>query len=711
MVQNPESPVHSLPSGQNMTLGISRIVMIYTVFASLWILLSDKIVVWLFSDPAQIILASTLKGWLFVIVTSLLLYRLLGRQQREIRRQVEALLRQKHDRSQRHLDMVQTFMLELDFQGKITMINRKGCELLGYREDELVGRLWFTACLPQPQGMEEIYPVFQQIINGDLRGVVYFENPVVCRNGSQRLIAWHNTGYSDDKGRIISTLSSGEDISERKRLGEELDHHRHHLEDLVEKRTTELAEARERAESANLAKSAFLANMSHEILTPMNAILGLTHLLQRDSHDSRQQEKLAKITIAADQLLTIINDIFDFSTIEAGRLQLDSTDFSLDALFKHVHSLIAEQAGSKGISIKVDTDNVPAWLQGDATRISQALLNYATNAVKFTEHGSIALRARLLEEKDNEVHVRFEVQDSGIGIAVEQLPHLFQPFAQADISTTRRHSGTGLGLAITSRLAQMMGGETGVESEPGLGSTFWFTARLRRGQEILIPPEQARHELLGHIPNLEPTLCLSNLRGNIALYVKLLRQFTLSHSNDAARITELLSSGDFQASRDVAHGLKGVAATMGASRVRDLAAQLETAFREEQPASETAPLLKALALEQTLLNEAILALPEDAGQGLPNVAGAKDGAGATKTDSPEIAQADPVRLQEVLSELEGLLRENNGRASLLIRDTAPLLRPAMGARFNELSHQIEAFNFEAALKILHTVNNEGPLSQ
>lgn len=814
-----------------MTFGIYRIIMIYAVFASLWILLSDKIVAWLLSDPAQIILVSTLKGCLFVGFTSLLLYRLLGRQQTEIKRQLEVLFRQKRDRSQRHLDMVQTFMLELDDQGKITMINRKGCELLGYREDELVGQFWFTTCLPQPQGMEEIYPVFQQIMNGDMHGVEYFENPVVCRDGRQRLIAWHNTCYSDDNSRIISFLSSGEDITERqqteekinklslaveqspesivitdlaanieyvnetfirntgytaeevigrnprilnsgktppatymamwdslkqghtwkgefynkrkdgseyiefaiitpihqpdghithyvaikediterKQMGEELAHHRYHLEELVEKRTTELAEARERAESANLAKSAFLANMSHEIRTPINAIVGLTHLLQRDSHDSEQQKKLAKITVAARQLLAFINDILDLSEIEAGRLQLNTTDFSLKAVFDHTHSLIAEQAGSKGISIEVDTDNVPHWLRGDVTLISQALLNYAENAVKFTEHGSIALRARLLEEKDNEVQVRFEVQDSGIGIAAEQLPHLFQAFAQADISTTRKHSGTGLGLAITSRLAQVLGGEAGVESKPGQGSTFWFTAKLRRGQEIPLPAEQDRHELLGHIANLDPTLCLSNLRGNTALYVKLLQQFTLSHSNDAAQITELLSSGDFQASRDVAHGLKGVAATIGASRVRDLAAQLETASREEQPASKTAHLLKALAQEQALLHMAILALPEDAGQERTSVASTKDGTGATKTHSPEIAQADPVRLREVLSELEGLLTENNGRASLLIRDAASLLRPAMGASFNELSQQIEAFNFEAALKILHTVSNQGPV--
>jgi len=897
------------------------------------------------------------------------------------RRKAEAALQQECKRNQRYLDTVQTLMVELDDQGQITMINHKGCELLGYKENDLLGRHWFTTCLPQPEGLETVFPLFQQIMNGNLPTAEYFENPVLCRDGSQRLITWHHTYYKNNTGRIVGTLSSGEDITERKieqerinklslaveqspesivitnlaanieyvnetfihntgytseevigrnprilhsgktspatykamwdtlnqgqtwkgefynkrkdgseyiefatitpirqtdgrithymaikediterkLMGEELDRHRHHLEELVERRTTELADARERAEAANLAKSTFLANMSHEIRTPMNAIVGLTHLLQRDSHDSEQQNKLAKITAATHQLLTIINDILDLSKIEAGRLPLRSTDFSLDTVVKHVRSLIAEQARSKGLSIEVDTTNVPPQLRGDATRLNQALLNYATNAIKFTEHGVITLRARLVEESNNEVLVRFEVEDSGTGIAAEQLPRLFHAFEQADVSTTRQHGGTGLGLAITSRLAHMMGGEAGVDSEPGHGSTFWFTARLERGQEIMhstvavtemhteatirqrhcgahlllvednainqevilemlhgagfevdtaengrealektssttydlilmdiqmpemngleatqeirllpncmklpilamtantcdkdrhaclaagmndfipkpvepkilfaslskwlpgqtcplpahyadkamIPKESSLHELLGHIPNLDPTLCLSNLHGNLAIYVKILRQFALSHTNDAARITELLNTGNFSKSRDIAHGLKGVAATLGANLVRDFATQLETACREEQPASVTDPLLQALAREQTLLNTAILALPEDAGQERPSVAGTKDGAGATKTDSAEIAQADPVRLQQIFTELEELLTENNGRASLLIRDAAPLLRPAMGAHFNELSQQIEAFNFEAALKTLHSVS-------
>ncbi len=286
-------------------------------------------------------------------------------------------------------------------------------------------------------------------------------------------------------GQITHYVAVKEDITEKKRVGAELDRHRHHLEELVDSRTTQLAEARDAADAANRAKSTFLANMSHEIRTPMNAILGLTHLMKRSGATPEQVARLAKIDGAGKHLLAIINDILDLSKIEVGKLQLENTDFNLLMIMDNVCSLIGEQARAKGLTIEVENDDVPVWLRGDPTRLGQSLLNYASNAVKFTAHGTIRLCAELREDHGDEILVRFAVQDTGIGIAPDKSARLFHAFEQADSSTTRQYGGTGLGLVITRRLAQLMGGEVGVDSTPGVGSTFWFTARLQRGHGVM----------------------------------------------------------------------------------------------------------------------------------------------------------------------------------------------------------------------------------
>ncbi len=631
-----------------------------------------------------------------------------------------------------YLDTVQAIVVVLDRAGCIQRLNRAGCQLLGYAEDELLGKNWFETCLPQPAGMATVFPVFQKIMDGDLPSATYFKNQVRCRNGELRLIAWRNAYTVDSDGKTTGTLSAGEDvtdrkqmqedlavsearyrslfdnnmdaillttpdggilaanpeaqrifggteddlrrlgragvvdstdphlaqaleerqstgrtrtelslvrvdgtrfpaevssqiflaedgqvlstmairdistrkqseerlrelsqaveqspesilitdldarikyvnesfirttgytrdeilgknpkflqsgktpaatyeslwatvsqggtwqgemynrrkdgseyvqwaiitplrqpdgtvseyvavqddITERKRQSEELNRHRHHLEQLVEERTIDLAEAKQQAEVANLAKSTFLSNMSHEIRTPMTGVLGMASLLRRTKLNQQQTEYLDKVESSGKHLLSIINDILDISKIEAGKLKLNEDDFKLADLIGGVVAIIDEKIRAKGLHFILDLEGAPQFLHGDRMRLGQCLINYLGNAVKFTDEGRITLVCRISEETEAGYLLRFEVRDTGIGLTPAQMGHIFEAFEQADKTTTREYGGTGLGLTITRRIALMMGGEVGVESEAGKGSTFWLTARLGKAAETYDP--------------------------------------------------------------------------------------------------------------------------------------------------------------------------------------------------------------------------------
>ncbi len=368
-----------------------------------------------------------------------------------------------------------------NLDAEIEYVNEAFVRSTGYSREEVIGRN--PRFLQSGKTPPATYAaMWDALTHGrPWKGEVYNRR----KDGSDYVKSANVAPIRQPDGRVTHYVAVDEDITEKKRMGEELDSHQQHLEELVTQRTTELVAARQQAEAANQAKSSFLANMSHEIRTPMNAIIGLTHLLRRAGATPQQAERLAKIDGAGRHLLAIINNILDLSKIEAGRMQLESTDFRLSAVLDNVGSIITQSARDKGIQVELDHDTVPLWLRGDPTQLRQALLNYAGNALKFTEKGSITLRAVLLHERGDAILVRFEVEDSGIGIAPEQMKRLFHAFEQADASITRKYGGTGLGLTITRRLAQLMGGEVGADSTPGEGSTFWFTARLQRGRGIM----------------------------------------------------------------------------------------------------------------------------------------------------------------------------------------------------------------------------------
>jgi PAS domain S-box-containing protein len=388
----------------------------------------------------------------------------------------------------RVIDLNHNLIFAKDVQGHFVLANASLAQAFGTTPDALVGRKE-SDFNPDPQQVRDFEAADLQVIQSG-RDLVIPEEKLSNARGEVRWLSTIKRPMLSVDGKSTILLGVATDITERKMAEDELRSMADQLERRVQARTAELQEtnaklvlARSESDAASRAKSAFLANMSHEIRTPMNAIIGLTHLMTRDTRDATQRERLGKIGAAAQHLLQVINDILDISKIEAGKLVLDDTEFSLDELLSSAMSLVTTQGRAKGLEMILDQDHLPERLRGDPTRLSQILINLLANAVKFTEHGWVRLRGELLEEVGRRIHVRFEVQDTGPGISLDRQAALFNAFEQADNSSSRRHGGTGLGLALSRQLAQAMGGDAGVDSAPGSGSTFWIQVWLERAAQ------------------------------------------------------------------------------------------------------------------------------------------------------------------------------------------------------------------------------------
>jgi hemerythrin-like metal-binding protein/PAS domain S-box-containing protein len=387
-----------------------------------------------------------------------------------------------------------------DNQGVYKTVNRQWEAITGLSREQALGQN-DTALFP-PETASQFHQNDRLVLErGEL---IEFEETLPTPTGIRSFISI-KFPLRDRQGQIIGLTGMNTEITERKRAEKEL-------------------LARQAAETASRAKSQFLANMSHEIRTPMNAIIGFTYLMQRDPLTPRQADQLSKILSSAHHLLQIINDILDLSKIESNKFTLERKDFHLSRMIDHVCSMLSEKIISKNLNFQIDLDHAPFALLGDELRLEQILLNLLSNAAKFTEQGQIVLRVRVLRQNQDEIWLRFEIHDSGIGMNAEQLQRLFKPFEQADASTTRRFGGTGLGLVLSRHMVELMGGKIGVESQPEQGSLFWFEIPLQLAEEL----------------DATPPPLLQSLRGKQVLIID-------DHSADREILCELLQELGLQA--------------------------------------------------------------------------------------------------------------------------------------------------------------------
>ncbi|MBW4057265.1 MAG: PAS domain S-box protein [Proteobacteria bacterium] len=381
-----------------------------------------------------------------------------------LRKQAEKALQRSEDQYRTTLHTLLDGFWIVDMQGRFIDVNAAYCKITGYTHNEIL-----AMSIQDVEALENKADIVHRIQSINLNGTQRFESQHRCKDG--HIVDVEICSSSLPNNAMI--CSSLRDITELKRTEKKL------LES-----NRNFNEARELAEEANTAKSQFLATMSHEIRTPMNGVIGMIELLQHTELTPEQHEYAESAKSSGIELVNLLNDILDLSKIEAGKIDLELSDFKLQPIITDTIKLMSLQAREKGVMLSFSIDSeVPTTLKGDATRLRQILTNLVGNAIKFTHKGTVTLNIEKNNEKEHSVTLRFLVCDTGIGIATNKLEHIFEPFTQADSSTTRKYGGTGLGLAICKKLALLMGGDIGVQSTEGKGSTFWFTAVMEKQKE------------------------------------------------------------------------------------------------------------------------------------------------------------------------------------------------------------------------------------
>ena len=590
-----------------------------------------------------------------------------------------------------------------DLDANIIFVNQSFTDASGYTLEEALGKN--PRILQSGETAPDTYrTLWPALTSGHVwRGEFINQR----KDGSRYLELATISPVRDSGGQVTHYVAVKEDITERRRNELELINHRQHLEELVDLRTYELAVAKEKADTANRAKSEFLANMSHEIRTPMNAIIGLNYLLMQSPLQPDQVDKLKKVSAATEHLLQIINDILDLSKIEAGKLELERHPFSPAEVLQSIGMLVRDQAAGKGLCLTIDPDGLPLRVFGDETRLRQVLLNFASNAVKFTEQGSIALSGEHLTTDGQEILCRFTVADTGIGIPPEDTTRLFNAFEQLDGSTTRQFGGTGLGLAIARHLAELMGGKVGVESTPGVGSRFWITARLGvtdneesptslqsnrdtsqlKGRVLLVEDEEINREIAKEMIEITGAEVLTAENGLVAVDC-----FKASNFDLVLMDIQMPVLDGLEASRQIRALPNGAAVP--------IVAMTANVFVADQVKYRTAGMNDFLP--KPVDPESLYAL---LGKYLP----ISDLVSKTPAQrQPEIATPplSPQALSEQLDELAELLRTGSSQASHHFEQLQTALKLGFPTEFTQLHRYISRFDFESALAIVANIQVE-----